>query len=179
MQQIQHAVPITGPRCAACGFEFTGDLDACVADAERFPDALAELLDSVDSAAVRHRLASWEWSMLEYGAHLGEVIDWYLNRIRQVLAEDHPQLQPIDWTVEAEVGEYRRRSVERVCSDVTKACSELAALIPTLDDDQLRRGGIGSDGAPRTVTDLLARADHEIVHHERDLISARDRLQYC
>lgn len=177
MSQIQHAVPIAVQRCVICGFDFGTGLDVCVADAEGLPALLQQALGRVDSAAVRHRLAPWEWSMLEYGAHLGEVIPWYLGRVQQVLDEDRPQLRPIDWTIEAEVGEYRRRSVQRVCSEVADACGSLVEMINSLDDDQLRREGIGSDGSPRTIEVLLTRADHEIVHHERDLRCALDRLQ--
>lgn len=176
MNQIQHTVPIAVQRCLICGFDFGDDLDGCVADATRFPAVLQQTLGSVDSAAVRHRLAPWEWSMLEYGAHLGEVIGWYLCRVRQVLDEERPQLRPIDWTIEAELGEYRRRSVQRVCTEVADACRSLIEMVDYLDNDQLQREGIGSDGSPRTIGVLLARADHEIVHHERDLRCAFDRL---
>ncbi|SDT44394.1 DinB family protein [Microlunatus soli] len=177
MSQIQHAVPIAVQRCVICGFDFGTGLDDCVTHATELPELLQETLGKVDSAAVRHRLAPWEWSMLEYGAHLGEVIPWYLGRVQQVLDEDRPQLQPMDWTIEAEVGEYRRRSVQRVCADVDQACRSLIAMINSLDDDHLRREGIGSDGSPRTIEVLLTRADHEIIHHERDLRRALDRLQ--
>jgi len=177
MDQIQHAVPISGERCRHCGFEFSGDVRACIADAAQFPGDLAQVLGSVDSATVRHRRVPHEWSLLEFGAHIGDVIPWYLNRIQQVLQEDRPQLYPADWAEAAELGEYRRRSVQRVCDDATRACADLIDLVTRLEPDQLTREGIGSDGSARTVEVLISRADHELVHHRHDLHYALDQLQ--
>ncbi|QDP96820.1 DinB family protein [Microlunatus elymi] len=176
MTSVRHTVPITGRRCGPCGFDFTGDLAACVQDAERFPATLAEVLAAADSATVRHRTEPHVWSLIEYGAHTAEAVRWYLDRIGQVLQEDRPQLSPIDWDEQAELGEYRRRSVRRVCDDATAACAELATMINSLSADQLGREGIGSDGSPRTVEILIARADHELVHHEHDLQLVSRRL---
>ena len=176
MTSVRHTVPITGSRCGPCGFEFTGDLESCAEDARRFPATLASTLAAADSATVHHRTQPHVWSLIEYGAHTGEAVQWYLDRIRQVLTVDRPQLTPIDWHEQAELGEYRRRSVQRVCGDVVAACTELVTMINELTPADLDREGIGSDGSPRTVETLIARADHELVHHEHDLRLASQHL---
>lgn len=148
----------------------------CAHAAESFPVTLTGILESADSATVRHRTEPHVWSLIEFGAHTGEAVQWYLERIRQVLAEDRPQLTPIDWNEQAELGEYRRRSVQRVCGEVTEACAELVTMINTLTPEELAREGIGSDGSPRSIEILIARADHELVHHEHDLQLIRRQL---
>jgi hypothetical protein len=75
----------------------------------------------------------------------------------------------VDWIRAAEVGEYRRRSVQRVLDDVRRACRRLSGLVSSLTPQQRSREGIGGDGRPRTVELLITRADHEIAHHEQDL----------
>ena len=167
---VDHSVPHSGDEpCPVCGYLATGDLAATADRARRFPGTLAELLDSADSATVRHRIEPRLWSPLEYGAHVGEAVDAYLDRVDDVLLHDRPRLVPVDWIRAAEVGEYRRRSVQQVLGDVRRACRRLSDLAASLTPEELRRQGIGSDDRPRSVELLITRADHELAHHELDL----------
>jgi hypothetical protein len=167
---VSHSVPFpNGDPCPACGYRSTGDLAATADRAQRFPDVLAALLEAADSATVRHRTEPRVWSPLEFGAHVGEAVDAYLDRVEDVLAREHPRLEPVDWIRAAEVGEYRRRSVQRVLDDVRGSCRRLAALASSLTPEELARQGLGSDGAPRSIAVLITRADHELAHHEHDL----------
>jgi hypothetical protein len=75
----------------------------------------------------------------------------------------------IDWDAGTRLGGYNRRSADRVRGDAGAACRELAGLARSLRPEQLRWQGMGSDGSPRCVELLLARAGHELAHHELDL----------
>jgi hypothetical protein len=167
---VRHSVPVPdGEPCPACGYRATGDLAATAERARRFPEVLAALLQDADSATVRHRTEPRVWSPLEFGAHVGEAVGAYLDRADDVLSHDRPQLEPVDWIRAAEVGEYRRRSVQRVLEEVHRACWRLADLASALTPEQLARQGLGADGSPRSIAVLIARADHELAHHEHDL----------
>ncbi len=156
-------------RCAECGFDFMEDPVSLAARCELFSATLQSLLTSADPDVVRCRPAPEIWSVLEYGAHVGEAVLWYVARIRRVLNEELPQLEPFDWDAAAVAGQYNRRNVDAVVADVRSACRELADLAGSMTEDQLSRQGVGSDGSPRSAELLLARAGHELVHHESDL----------
>jgi hypothetical protein len=109
------------------------------------------------------------WSPLEYAAHVSEAIPWYVARIQKVLREPDAQLTAFDWDLAASEGKYRQRGVETVTTDLRHACAALAELAGSATEDDLARTGTGSDGTPRTVQALLARAGHELAHHELDI----------
>lgn len=109
------------------------------------------------------------WSPLEYAAHVSEAIPWYVARIQKVLRETDARLTVFDWDLAASEGKYRQRSVETVTTDLRRACAALAELAGSATEDDLARTGTGSDGTPRTVQALLARAGHELAHHELDI----------
>lgn len=109
------------------------------------------------------------WSPLEYAAHVSEAVPWYVARIQRVLRESEPRLTAFDWDLAASEGNYRQRGVETVATDVRRACGELAEVTRSVTGDDLARAGTGSDGTPRTVRTLLARAGHELAHHELDI----------
>ena len=79
------------------------------------------------------------------------------------------RLTAFDWDLAASEGRYRERAVTTVAGDLRRACAELAELARSVTRDDLARAGTGSDGTPRTVGALLARAGHELAHHELDI----------
>ena len=157
-------------RCGECGFDFTEDRDSLLGRCEPFPARLEHLLFSVQADLLRQRPAPDVWSPLEYAAHTGEAVLWYAARIRRVLDEEFAQLEPFDWNTAAELGGYHQRSIDTVVADASLACGALAGLARSLSEEQLAREGVGSDGSPRSVEQLLARAGHELAHHELDLL---------
>ncbi len=130
---------------------------------------MADLLKSADRHVVQRRPGAEVWSAIEYAAHVGEAVCWYVGRIRRVLKEDLPQLAPFDFDAAAEEGDYHRRSIDEVVADLRTACRALADLARSVSGSQLSRCGLSSDGSPRSVALLLTRAEHELVHHELDL----------
>ena len=67
------------------------------------------------------------------------------------------------------VGRYSERSADRVLAALDRACRRLELLASVLGPPELGAWCIGSDGTQRTVGQLLARAVHELVHHEMDI----------
>lgn len=124
---------------------------------------------STDESFIRRPPGPDVWSPVEYAAHTGEAVRWYVGRIKRVLDEDLPRLEPFDFDAAAEEGEYDRRSVDTVVADLRTSCRQLADIARSVSGSQLTRYGLARDGSPRSVSLLLTRADHELVHHELDL----------
>jgi hypothetical protein len=56
-----------------------------------------------------------------------------------------------------------------VTRDLLHACAALAAVARSVTEEDLVPTGRGTDGTPRTVRVLIARAAHELAHHELDI----------
>lgn len=117
-------------RCRECGFDFAGDRARLAVRCVSYPGVLADLLKSADGRVVQRRPGAEVWSAIEYAAHVGEAVCWYIGRIRRVLKEDLPQLAPFDFDAAAEGGDYHRRSIDEVVADLRTACRALADLAP-------------------------------------------------
>lgn len=157
------------PECGECRYDFGEDpvrlSERCVA----FSAGMSGVLETSSLDVLLRRPAPRTWSPLEYAAHVSEAVPWYVARIRKVLRESGAQLTAFDWDLAASEGRYRERGVERVTRDLRRACAALAELARSVTRDDLARAGTGSDGTPRTVQALLARAGHELAHHELDI----------
>jgi DinB superfamily len=157
------------PECAECGYDFGEDPDRLSARCAAFSAGLSSVLHATPLDLLLRRPDQRTWSPLEYAAHVGEVIPWYVARVRRVLREAEPRLAAFDWDRAASEGQYRQRGVGTVVRDLRQACTTLAEVAGSVSGDDLTRAGTGSDGTPRTVRTLLARAGHELAHHELDI----------
>lgn len=78
-------------------------------------------------------------------------------------------MESFDWDGAAELGCYVERPSRRVLDDVERARRRLREGIAGVGPSELDRVGIGSDGSPRSMEQLLARVVHELMHHELHL----------
>lgn len=157
------------PECGECRYDFEEDpvrlAERCVV----FSAGMSDVLDRASLDVLSRRPTPRTWSPLEYAAHVSEAVPWYVARIRKVLRECGARLTAFDWDLAASEGRYRERGVETVTGDLRRACAALADVARSVTPDDLARTGTGSDGTPRTVRALLARAGHELAHHELDI----------
>jgi hypothetical protein len=157
------------PECGECRYDFGEDPVRLSARCAAFSADMCGVLRSTTLEVLLRRPSPRTWSPLEYAAHVSEAVPWYVARIQKVLRENEPQLTPFDWDLAASDGNYRARRVETVTGELRRACAELAEVAGSVTAADLGRTGIGSDGTPRTVRTLLARAGHELAHHELDI----------
>lgn len=155
--------------CGECRYDFGESPDRLAERCAAFGAAVTAVLGEHARQALLWRPAPRTWSPLEYAAHVSEAVPWYVGRVRRVLREADARLAPFDWDRAASEGGYRQRGVETVAGEVLRACAELAEVARAVTEDDLARAGTGSDGTPRTVRTLLARAGHELAHHELDI----------
>lgn len=167
---IDGAAVLSPAPCAECGYQFDERPEQIARRCTEFASWTTGILSSEPlSAVVRRRPSQAVWSPLEYAAHVSEVLPWYGQRIRLVLDQDSAQLSGKDWDEAALEGRYGQRASAAVAVDLQRACRDFARLARSLRDEDLTRTGLGSDGSARTVDQLLARAGHELAHHQRDI----------
>ena len=70
------------------------------------PVVLRALVDGVDDARLRRRPAPREWAIIEVVGHLADTEERALGRVRRLLAEDTPYLEPFDQEALAEQRRY-------------------------------------------------------------------------
>ena len=157
------------PPCSECRYDFGEDAVRLSERCAAFGTELSRVLQETELDVLLRRPAPQTWSPLEYAAHVSEAIPWYVARIHKVLREAVAQLEALDWDLAAIDGNYRQRSVGTVTRDLQNACAALAEVARSVTGEDLARAGTGSDGTPRTVRALLARAGHELAHHELDI----------
>jgi hypothetical protein len=70
------------------------------------PVVLRALVNGVDEAGLRRRPAPGEWAIIEVVGHLADTEERALARVRRMLAEQHPKLEPFDQEALAEERRY-------------------------------------------------------------------------
>jgi len=94
--------------------------------------------------------------------------DLYALRIRKVLREDRPVLEPVD--VGAWYGDrrYRERPADQAIAEFAKLRTELISELQTLDENALTRVGVRADGSEVNVLALVRQiSDHDREHRWR------------
>jgi hypothetical protein len=157
------------PECGECRYDFAEDPVRLAQRCAAFSTGMSGLLRATAPEVLLRRPDPRTWSPLEYAAHVSEAVPWYVARVQKVLREAEPRLTAFDFDLAASEGNYRQRDVGTVTEDLRRACAELAEVARSVTGDDLARAGTGSDGTPRTVRVLLARAGHELAHHELDI----------
>jgi hypothetical protein len=71
-------------------------------DLRATPLVLRTLVNGVDDGRLRRRPAPGEWAIIEVVAHLADAEERALSRVRRMLAEEDPQLEPFDQEALAE-----------------------------------------------------------------------------
>ena len=66
------------------------------------PVVLRTLVGGVDDGRLRRRPAPGEWAIIEVVGHLADTEERALGRVRRMLAEEDPQLEPFDQEALAE-----------------------------------------------------------------------------
>lgn len=160
-------------RCQECNYDWVGPPQQVITTIAALPTSVSRLLTGIGiadaSGQLRTRPAAVTWSPLEYLAHTSDAIDWYAHRINRLLTENRPTFEPFDWDAHTVSQRYRDRHLDDVLDVVKRSCARLAAVLAGLTAADWKREGTGSDGQPRTITQLAHRAAHEAQHHLHDI----------
>ena len=153
--------------CPECGFDASTfgfrDVPGMLrANAAEWPSELRR----VDA---RDRPDEATWSPLEYSAHVRDVFRVYRGRFRLMLAEDGPEFP--DWDQDAAAAEdrYSHNAPEAVAIELLEEAEALALTLDAVDDADLGRTGLRSDGSAFTVDTLARYFIHDPIHHLHDV----------
>ncbi len=140
------------------------------------PDLIDEAVQGLPDDDLRRRPSPDEWSILEVCCHLRDAADFEGQRIRRLVEEDGPTLQPYDQEELARERNYQGDDPRRVRTALRAFWGGLAYQLERLSDEEWERGGIHPEVGPVTVR---SRAEAEVEHaqaHVEQLKAIAERM---
>jgi hypothetical protein len=139
-------------------------LAEAVARLGAMPDFVSSALASVSAAELARPPAPGQFSLLEHTCHLRDVErEAYLVRLRRMLAEREPALEPFDGGAVAAARDYPRQDAFAAARQFANARLESLAMISRLTPEELAREG--TFGERRVcladVVAMMVAHDHE------------------
>lgn len=127
------------------------------------PPFLEAALDAADRDELVFRPGEDEFSLAEHACHLRDLErEGYLVRLRRVLAEDVPVLEPFEGDRVARERNYLAQDARAAAREFAASRRQLVALAAPLTEAQLRREAL-FDGRRITLAEVIAM----IVEHDR------------
>lgn len=157
--------------CEGCGFVWDDVPDADVATRLRAgTEMLGRLLRSTPDVASA-RPTPDRWSMLEYGAHVRDVLLVLRDRFVVGVVADHPEFTPMYRDERVDLGMYRGEDPAALATELEVAAGLLARMLEALTPEQLELTcQYGYPGpSTRTLRWMAAQAVHEVEHHLGDV----------
>lgn len=157
--------------CEVCGFVWDDVPDADVGSRLRVgSDVIARLLRNTPDVA-KTRPTTGRWSMLEYGAHVRDVLLVLRDRFVVGVVTDNPPFTPMYRDERVDLGMYRAEDPVAMATELKVAAALLVRMIEALSPDQLDRTvQYGYPGpSTRTLRWMAAQAVHEVEHHRSDI----------
>lgn len=131
---------------------------------QQMPDFVLAAMAAVGRDRLRFKLSPEDFSLLEHACHLRDLErEGYLVRIRRMMSEPDPALEPFDGAAVAAARDYMAQDPVAAAKDFAAARRELTGLLAPLTDADLARTGT-FDGKPVRLADVLAM----IVEHDRE-----------
>ena len=148
------------------------DLAESVAQLAAMPAFLQAAIEALDEAELRIRPGEGEFSLGEQACHLRDLErEGYLVRVRRMLAERAPALEPFDGDAVAAARDYPSQDARAAAREFAAARREVVALIAPLTPAELAREGTFGDGRV-CFADVIAM----MVEHDRGHRAEIERL---
>jgi hypothetical protein len=158
--------------CASCGFSWATLSRAQVAT--RISEAVESFVEVIERSGdeVSRRPSDVRWSILEYGAHLRDVILSIRERVVLAAILDVPTGTPIFRDERVDVGFYTQDAASDVAVELQVVTYLFLKTIATLPPNFEERRLIYSPKTPLeiTISGALSNALHECEHHLGDAV---------
>jgi hypothetical protein len=105
------------------------------------PIVLRALVNGVDDGRLRRRPAAGEWAIIEVIGHLADTEERALGRVRRMLAEDHPLLEPFDQEALAIQRRYLDLDLQEELARLEQLRGQHLAVLEPLDPSGWERTG--------------------------------------
>ena len=115
------------------------------------PIVLRALADGVDEAGLRRRPKPGGWAIIEVVGHLADTEERALGRVRRMLAEDNPQLEPFDQEALTLQRHYLDLNLEAELARLEQLRGQHLAVLDTLDAASWERTGRHGEHGELTV----------------------------
>ena len=114
---------------------------------EAMPAFVSEAVERASGDALVYRPGPDEFSLLEQACHLRDVErEGYLVRVRRMLTERDPELQPFDGAAVARERKYMGQDAKLAAQEFAAARRELTGLLaPLTEEDLARRGSFAGE----------------------------------
>ena len=164
--------------CAVCGFAW--DSVPASAIERRVAIAVDAIAVHLDDPAVRavDRPTAGQWSILEYAAHVRDVLLNLRDRIVLGAVEDHPMPKSMYADARVALGLYATETPAQTTAELRFAAALFGRTFAALTIEQLTRQLVypWPRLASRTLLWVAAQAVHEVEHHCADIAAVRDQL---
>ncbi len=125
------------------------------------PDLIDEAIEGLSDDELRRRPSPDEWSTLEVCCHLRDSAEEEGLRVRRLVEEDGPTLEPYDQEARAIERNYQGEDMRRLRIALRAFWGGLAYQLEGLSDEQWERGGTHPERGAVTVR---SRAELEVEH---------------
>lgn len=109
------------------------------------------------------------WSALEYGAHVRDVFEKFVERLTLLLTQDDPTFLNWDQDATAIEKNYAGDDPAKVAYSLAVHAGKAADLVEKVRPEEWSRSGTRSNGSPFTVDSLIRYMVHDPVHHLWDV----------
>jgi hypothetical protein len=115
------------------------------------PIVLRALVAGIDEAGQRHRPGPGEWAIIEVVGHLADTEERALGRVRRMLAEHKPHLEPFDQEALAIQRRYLDLDLQVELARLEQLRGEHLAVLEALDARGWERAGQHGEHGAVTV----------------------------
>jgi DinB superfamily len=105
------------------------------------PVVLRALVEGIDDERLRRRPAPREWAIIEVVGHLADTEEQALARVRRILAEEDPVLEPFDQEILAEERHYLDLDLNQELDHLEQLRRQHVAVLEALDAPGWERTG--------------------------------------
>lgn len=140
------------------------------------PEILRAAVQGMTDDQLIARPVSGRWSTLEVVCHIADMEIVYAERIRRVLAEDHPLLQDADPDRFAAALQYHKRSLSRELELVHAIRQQTGLLLEAIPGEAWHRTGNHSVAGQVTLLQLVQNITDHIPHHVKFIYEKRKAL---
>ena len=165
--------------CEICGFAWESVAEHEIAT--RMTNGANEIATIVreHAASASRRPEPTRWSILEYAAHVRDVLLHVRDRLVIGLVEDNPTFKPLYADRRADLHLYAADTWPVVADELDMAAALFARTLAPLSSAQLDRACQYAYPAPatRSLRWMCQQVVHEIEHHRGDIINNIESLR--
>ena len=144
-----------------------------IAAIRSLPDQLEPLLEGLSDEQLRQRPSPEEWSLLEVLCHLRDAAEIEGLRIRRLVEEDEPSIEPYDQEALARDRDYRGDDPSRVRTALRAFWGGLAYQLEHLSGEEWERSGTHPQQGRLTVASRAQLNAEHAQEHAAQMRAAR------